>query len=457
VRRAAWIAIALGVVGVASGGFWLARANAPTVRATPGSQPVPEAAEAAPAQTGPFALGINEAVAVPGRMLDRGMEAAQLDTLLGEDARLAKSVGATLVRGHTGNFPRLSMYTLARNPVHLDEADAWVRAVQGAGLEGVLMVSPWPGNQTFNHTDHYVPKDMAAYEVYVARIVERYDGDGVDDMPGLHGPIRYWEVDNEPDLKLNTPPRDAVRAFTPGTFCTPDEYAQVLLASSRAIRRASPEARVLNGGPFRPHADTGRDYMKALFAIPGVLDAVDIVSLHTYPNDASGETLDRGIRAVRAVAPGKPLWVTETSVSIDEDTDADEQGRQVAVLTARAAMAGAERLFWHTLADPPAADEGRPPRGAPGGFRTNSLFATEGDQHVEKPAAAVFRSLAKVLATHDLFGAVEDGAGATRLRDGSVLLWDGSRQAPKGGIDLRSDEPLPAGATARAPAWLAAP
>ena len=456
------VGIGVGLVALllGAGGVLVARAGAPHAAGTAvgRSVPSPSAPLGPPVTTGRFALGINEAVAVPSRMLDRGVPPAQLEQMLTDDAALARALGATLVRGHTGNFPKISALTLARNPAEIDDADRWVRAVQGAGLEGVLMVSPWPGNQTFNYTDHYVPPDMVAYEAYVSRVVERFDHDGVDDMPGLAAPVVYWEVDNEPDLKLNTAPKGGEKPFTPGTFCTPAEYAQVLLASSRAIHAAFPAARVLNGGPFRPHAETGRDYVQKLFILPGVLAAVDILSLHTYPNDDTGETLVRGIAAVRAAAPGKPLWVTETSVSIDADTDAADQGRQVVVLAARAAEAGAERLFWHALADPPLVDEGRPPRGSPSGFRTNSLLqAQAGGVPVDKPAGAVYRQLAAVLTKHDLVGATSGGDGVTRFADGSLLLWSGSRIAPTGGVDLRTGLPIEQGMNTYAPAWLAAP
>ena len=32
-------------------------------------------------------------------------------------------------------------------------------------------------------------------------VVERYDGDGLDDMPGFEYPIRHWEIGNEPDVQ----------------------------------------------------------------------------------------------------------------------------------------------------------------------------------------------------------------------------------------------------------------
>ncbi|MBM4053165.1 MAG: hypothetical protein FJ264_00535 [Planctomycetes bacterium] len=41
------------------------------------------------------------------------------------------------------------------------------------------------------------PIDEDAYVAFVKTTVERYDGDGIDDMPGLKNPIKYWQVCNE--------------------------------------------------------------------------------------------------------------------------------------------------------------------------------------------------------------------------------------------------------------------
>lgn len=427
--------------------------------------PPPEAPPAAPPEAPPeappapaasrYALGINEAIAVPVTIRDRGrIPPERLEAMLLDDARLARDVGATWVRGHTGNFPRLGWSSVRDRPELLaGEGDAWVRALQSQGLEGLGMISPWPGNQTANATERYVPDDLAAYEAHVRRVVERYDGDGVDDMPGLTRPVRYWEVDNEPDLKFTNVPRDPVRPMKPETFCFPEEYAQVLIATSRAIKAANPEAVVLNGGPYRPHAPSSRAYLEQVFAVPGARAAVDVVSVHTYHDALDGERLAAGIATLRELVPGKPVWVTETSVGLSETIDEEAQARAVVALAGVSAVAGAERLFWHTLADPPPA----PPNAnrKPGAFSTNSLFRTEtGDVRVDKPAATVFRHLAAVLAADDLTGATADGRGAARLRSGAVLLWDGERAAPRGGVDLRTGAAIPEGATARSPAYL---
>ncbi|MFH2105162.1 MAG: hypothetical protein ABII72_02905, partial [Parcubacteria group bacterium] len=45
------------------------------------------------------------------------------------------------------------------------------------------------------------PCDMTAYTDFLAKVVERYDGDGEDDMPGLEIPLKYWEIMNEPSMQ----------------------------------------------------------------------------------------------------------------------------------------------------------------------------------------------------------------------------------------------------------------
>lgn len=412
----------------------------------------PAVAERVRATTGEpmgFALGINEGLSVPARKRSRLTE-AELAAALEADASLVRGVGAAYVRGHTGNLPAVSCSDLRRHPSALAEMDAWVRAL-GTDLIGVAMVSPWPGNRTGNETESYVPEDLPAYQRCVTELVERYDGDGLADMPGLAAPVRYWEVDNEPDLKNSNLPHNAKRSYVPETFCRPEEYAEVLVATAAAIRGADPTARVLAFALYRPHAERGQAYGRAVLQQPGVLTSFDILSLHTYADD-DGDALARGIAAFRALVPEKPIWVTEASVSLKKSSEA-EQGRRMAAYVASAAQAGAERLFWHTLADPPAGHGGEALH-----FSTNSLLRTsKGGARADKPAAVVYRALSARLAADDLTGAVADGVGAVRTRSGAVLLFQGTRIAEHGGTDLATGLPISPGGTAVAPAWLNSP
>jgi len=64
-------------------------------------------------------------------------------------------------------------------------------------------------------------------------MVERYDGDGVDDMPGLKNPIRYWQFENE---------------WTWRWQGTTEEFIEFYRISHEAVKEADPGAKVVLGG-----------------------------------------------------------------------------------------------------------------------------------------------------------------------------------------------------------------
>ncbi len=421
-----------------------------------------------PAATGDFRFGINEGVAVPAKQRTGGI--ASIEAELKADAALVTGLGASIVRAHTGAFPPVSYAGLrlqasgrpgtppaaaaVSDPIAL--ADAWVMAVGAAGLEGVMMVSPWPGNASAEAAiragSGYVPHDLAAYAAYVGALVERYDGDGVDDLPGLIQPIRYWEVDNEPDLKNTLPPKGN-HGFDPSGFCTPAEYAQVLLTSAAAIRQASADARVLVGGFYRPHADVGEAYIRGVVAVPGVLESFDLVSIHTYSDDPAGELLAESLVVARRLMPGKPVWVTETNAASSgkkDYLDEEFQARMVATLHARAILGGATALFWHSLVEPPTAAELNT-------LHQGSLYRLgSGGELGEKRAVGVYRRLAARLRPLTVAGARLETTGLLRFGDGSALLFDGELKLAGAGEDLLTGEVLSVGDRARAPAWIMA-
>lgn len=80
------------------------------------------------------------------------------------------------------------------------------------------------------------PSDFAAYKNFLTKIVDRYDGDGKNDMLGLKIPIRAWEVGNEPEFR--------------GDYYigTPKNYAKLLDFTYQAIKAEDKKAKVLNGG-----------------------------------------------------------------------------------------------------------------------------------------------------------------------------------------------------------------
>jgi len=98
---------------------------------------------------------------------------------------------------------------------------------QGAGFERTL-----PLNRC-------KPCDISAYQEFIRNVVERYDGDGNQDMPGLRAGIKYWEVSNEPSMQ------EGRIAFFKGTS---QDYLDILKVTYEAVKEADHGAKVLHAG-----------------------------------------------------------------------------------------------------------------------------------------------------------------------------------------------------------------
>lgn len=417
------------------------------------------------AVTGDEVLGINEGIAIGGGGgAERGGLLRSDRMVAGTLTRRARQVvdlGARIVRATNHTFPPLNAMAMERSGWDWEAPDRYFAAAGAAGLDVIVVIGPWPSARTGAYTERYVPEDLDAYATFVRRVVERYDGDGVDDMPGLERPVLAWEIDNEPDLHHGTAPRGRTGA-APDDFETPEQYATVLLTTARAVREADPEAFVLSGGLFRPMAPKGREYLQRVVAVPGVLDAIDGVSLHCYFTEDSLAPVHRTMETARELTPGLPVWITETSVPSDGRdawVDADWQAGMVAGIVGAFLAEGADRVLWHTLVDP-----AEPPREGPPGFWSNSLLRTVRDGGVarfeEKPAGAVFRRLAARLAPTAVSSYREIAADGGRLleTDQGWLAFEGAPRVPEGARtveDLRTGEVGPAGDVAEAPAWIA--
>lgn len=78
-------------------------------------------------------------------------------------------------------------------------------------------------------------KHKQDYYDYVYNVVERYDGDGVKDMPGLRYPVSHWEIETAAQ----------------GSFSwlgTSKEYIKMLQIAYKAAKTANPESTIILSG-----------------------------------------------------------------------------------------------------------------------------------------------------------------------------------------------------------------
>ncbi len=138
--------------------------------------------------------------------------------------------------------------------------DGWVREWQQAGFQIQMVLrskSDWatmPSYRSdlvggFGRTASTPPKPELwnAYGDFVQCVVERYDGDGQADMPGLRRPIVQYEIESEAGVEI----------FWQGT---PEEYLRLLQLAHERIEAANPTALVIASGVGIPELfDDGAD------------------------------------------------------------------------------------------------------------------------------------------------------------------------------------------------------
>jgi len=156
------------------------------------------------------------------------------------------------------------------------------------------------------------PKDMQAYKRFLSDTIERYDGDGENDMPGLKIPIKYWQIINEPDIK-----EDPYVIFFVGDE---KDYFEVLKESYQTIKQVRPDCKVLQGTAAGVKSEFV-SFWDNVFELGGA-DYFDIANIHYVGIDvATGNTASTGDISTLNVKPfkgvldrhsiKKPIWVTE--------------------------------------------------------------------------------------------------------------------------------------------------
>jgi len=196
------------------------------------------------------------------------------------------------------------------------------------------------------------PYDMDAYRRFVSALVERYDGDGIDDMPGLKYPIKYWQAGQVPAVQ------EGYFTFFNGSS---EDYLEVMKATYQAVKEADPEAKVLQPGMLEmtPHVvsfwepifDKGSQYF-------------DIANIHIcWPLAELGHAeLDKA--GLIAMAEGqvsefkkllseygidKPIWVTAVLYYFGEDISLEEHGQILARSYVSSFASGADKCFYDTF------------------------------------------------------------------------------------------------------------
>jgi hypothetical protein len=272
---------------------------------------------------------------------------------LDADADDARRLGLGLVRPHrSGGGP------FAQNLIRLDGTtwdwsipDHVVTAAQARELRVFATLSPVadPDGTPDHPIQPAVPtSEMPQWLDFVTRTVERYDGDGVDDMPGLTGPIFAYEVGNEPTCA----PTD--------DHCA-SAYLDLLQQSYTTAKAASPDTLVLAAGAgpvFNPDGSTVHESTFGLYSWlfeHGAGDYTDAFDFHTLVGVAN-PSVDAYLNQWEQITGEQPLWLGEIGTRGPNDVpevtlDPDEEARWLRNALDRAYAGGVERVLWCKAGD----------------------------------------------------------------------------------------------------------
>ena len=194
---------------------------------------------------------------------------------------------------------------------------------------------------------------------YVYHVVERYDGDGDKDMPGLRRPVRFFEVGNEVDNPIMT---DEIQL-------TPENYvSNYLMAAYRAAKDVNPNTVVMNAGlsmEIGPKLGKNKyvtkyldDMLKTIKKKKGPQNNyyMDVLALHYYRQDQNPEYfLDSYHELITLLKKydieSKPIWITEYGLETNQSLKEREQASILVRMAALMKYCGIKRNFIYNLKD----------------------------------------------------------------------------------------------------------
>ena len=190
------------------------------------------------------------------------------------------------------------------------------------------------------------PCDMDEYMDFVEALVERYDGDGVDDMDGLLVPIKYWEVLNEPSMQDNL-------CFFSGDA---KDYVPILNATYTAVKKADPIASVVMGGMAGVYEEM-KAFWDQVFSLNGSA-FFDIANIHSIGTNSEDLLASDFTEYLQEKNISKPFWVTEAQLSMTNDKNKDENSlvswpATIVKTFVQAFSNGADKIFYVGLEQAP--------------------------------------------------------------------------------------------------------
>lgn len=231
--------------------------------------------------------------------------------------------------------------------------DRYVLNTQALNLHLLFVISPREPSSAPPPSPPQYPKDMDAYLKLVRAAVERYDGDGQQDMPGLRYPVKYWMVLNEPFF----------RRYWGGSA---EEYCSLFIQTYGAIKKADPSANVVLSSLINPHMKDTFSFAERFFACykkqmgknlaPQRIEAIDLHWISKKEADRAFEDYRQGLDWLRDQHQKIGLRIPEVicTEACILTRDREEVAHDIVKRYLLARSMGIAKIFWSSLvsADP---------------------------------------------------------------------------------------------------------
>jgi hypothetical protein len=198
------------------------------------------------------------------------------------------------------------------------------------------------------------------WEDFVDAAVRRYGPDGEfwktsymnPPYEGEPHPIEEWQVWNEPNGKQFFHPKPSAK-----------KYAYLVSLTSDVIRSVDPSAQVLLAGMFGTAEIPLREFLRDMYAVPGIEDDFDAIAVHPYAKNIREMELQINWARKEAKRAGDAdvrMWITELgwgSAAGEHPLEKGERGQAKMLTKAFKALAKHHRdwnvdgVVWFTWQD----------------------------------------------------------------------------------------------------------
>ena len=291
------------------------------------TSPVNESANAKPLFGTMIAFDINGAAAAMGAVdaLQKGWTEFRKDNsayqnfksnfkkIIQDRAKLVKETGFSLDRGSFSYFT-WNVIEPQKGQFDWELTDLYAQGASNAGVKISAVIQPfasWDQKNTspltncnaldFAYYDYKAgpPNDLAEYEIFLTKTVERYKDK-----------VAVWEIGNEYDGRCG------------GYENNPQGYFNLLKISSETIKKVDPQAKVTNGGALEFSDNSIRNFWTKFFQLGGG-QYIDYFNLHYNTERSQNPKLDPAIFQEKLIffnslmeknGGKKPLYLTEFGI-----------------------------------------------------------------------------------------------------------------------------------------------